>query len=251
VVREGVDLVIVTDVSLSMLADDMQGSRIDYVRRQLDRLVAAAPVDRIALIAFAGGTQILSPLTSDRKMIQRLLADLRPDTVPVKGSMLGAGMQAGIDSFLERQRKARIILLISDGEDFNPFPVHLAERAKNDGMRLFVVGVGRPEGSNIPIPSGSGSKGFLVDSEGKLVYTSLNEGLLMKIAETSEGTYGAEYASKTSFVDPLLAELQEIQKAEAFQDVLVKHEDRYQWPLLAAVIGLLLEVSLSERRRSA
>lgn len=250
-VREGVDLVIVVDVSMSMLADDMKTSRIEYVRRQLDRLVTQAPVDRISLIAFSGGTQVLAPLTGDRKLIQKLLGDLRPETVPVKGSMLGAAMQAGVDSFLERQRKARVMLLISDGEDFNPFPIHLAERAKNEGISLFVVGVGRPEGHTIPIHDGNGSNGFLLDSDGKLVYTSLNEALMVKIAETSQGTYMSDDATGTPFVEPLLQQLDAIDKAGAFQDVVIEYENRYQWPLLLAVVALLFEVSISERRRTA
>lgn len=251
VIREGIDLVIVVDVSLSMLADDMPPTRIGYARNELDRLVQTAPVDRIGLIAFSGGTQILSPLTADRNMIRGLLPELRPDNVPVKGSMLGVAMQAGLNSFLEKQRKARMMLLITDGEDFTPFPIHLAERARNEGIKLFVVGIGRPQGHTIPMSTGSGSKGFLLDSEGKAVYTSLNEDLLMKLAETSTGTYCAAYDSKDSFVDLLVHDFESINKTEAFHDVVIEYENRYQWPLLIAVFGLLIEVSLSERRRTA
>jgi Ca-activated chloride channel homolog len=249
VAREGIDLVIVADVSLSMLAEDMDGSRIDSAKRELDRIVAAAPVDRIGLIAFSGGTQMLSPMTSDRNLIRKLVADLRPETVPVKGTMLGMAMQTGLSAFVEKQRKARIMLLITDGEDFNPFPIHLAQKAKNDGIRLVVVGVGTPEGKTIPLRDGSGSKALMMDSEGKLVYTSLNDGILMKVAEASGGSYTPAYGSPEPFGDIVLRELGDLQKAEAFQDVVVQHENRFQWPLLFAVIGLLLEVSLSERRR--
>jgi Ca-activated chloride channel family protein len=250
-VREGVDLTIVVDVSMSMLADDIKPSRIGYVREQLDRLVVEAPVDRISLMAFSGGTQVLAPLTGDRKLIRRLLTELRPETVPVKGSMLGAAMQAGVDSFQEKQRKARVLLLISDGEDDNPFPIHLAERARNEGISLFVAGVGRPEGHTIPVAAGSGSNGFLMDSEGKLVYTRLNEELMMKIAETSGGTYCADDSSSVPFVGTFLQQLDSINKAGAFEDVVIEYENRFQWPLLVAVIGLLIEVSISERRRMA
>ena len=251
VTREGIDLVIVADVSLSMLADDMPHNRMEYSKTQLDRLIAAAPADRIGLIAFSGGTQVLSPLTSDRTMLRKLLGELRPDNVPVKGSMLGIAMQTGVGAFVEAQRKARILLLITDGEDFNPFPIHLAEKANNDGIRLFVVGVGRPEGHTIPLRTGSGSTELMLDGEGKLVYTSLNEGLLMKIAEASGGTYYAAYDSEETFANLLLRDFDSIQKAEAFQDVVVEHENHFQWPLLVAVITLLIEVSLSERKRLA
>ena len=251
VTREGIDLMIVVDVSLSMLAEDMPKSRIEYSKQELDRLVSSAPVVRIGLIAFSGGTQILSPLTADRDLIRKLIRELRPDTVPVRGSMLGMAMQAGVGSFVEKQRKARILLLLTDGEDFNPFPIYLAEKARNDGIRLFIVGIGRPEGHTIPLKAAGAPMGFMLDGEGKLVYTSLNEGLLMKIAETSGGTYCAAYDSQEPFVNLLLRDLDSIQKAEAFQDVVVEHESRFQWPLLLAVIGLLIEVSISERRRLA
>jgi len=250
--RDGIDLMIIADVSLSMLADDMgTQSRIDYARRQLDRIVDTAPADRIGLVAFSGGTQVLSPLTSDRAMIRKLLADLNPSAVPVKGSMLGIAMQTGLSSFVERQRKARIMLLVTDGEDFNPFPIHLADRAKNEGIDLLVVGIGHPKGHTIPLKTESGSKGLMLDSDGQLVYTSLNEGLLMKIAETSGGTYCAAYDSPEPFGTVVLGELDAVAKAEAFQDVVVEYDNRFQWPLLLAVVLLLLEVSVSERRKVA
>ncbi len=249
IVRRGLDLVLCLDTSRSMLAQDLQPSRLERAKREVRGLLEHLRGDRCALLAFSGDAREVAPLTHDRGTLEALLASITTEDNRRGGTDLAAALQQALDLFDGRTGAHEAICLLTDGEDLEGQAARLAEQARERGIRVFVVGVGTEAGGKIPIVGADGRPGFLKGPDGQEVVTRLAGESLRAIAEATGGAYLSVEMSPTPLEEIYEARIATLEGREReTADRRVPH-DRYQWALLAAVACMLGESGLCERRR--
>jgi len=184
---KGVDIAVVLDVSRSMLAEDVKPNRLERAKREILDLLRVMQGDRVALVTFAGAAFVECPLTLDYAAMELFINGVSPDHSPVPGTDLGAAIRKAMDCFDFKSETDKAVILVTDGEDQEGHGLEAAKEAASKGVRLFIIGMGAPEGAPIP-RSGAGS-GFEKDAEGKLILSKLVESGLMKMAVATEGGY--------------------------------------------------------------
>ena len=246
--RVGVDLMVAIDVSESMLAEDVKPSRLERAKREVYDLIHMMEGDRIGLIAFAGTSFVQCPLTLDYGACKMFLDYIEPDLIPVPGTALADAIRNAIKSFNTQERKSKVLILITDGEDHEGAPLEAAREAKQAGIKIFTIGVGQDGGAPIPLRDGSG--GFKKDRRGDMIISHLDEATLQKIALETEGSY---VRSVTGDMD-----LDKIYKVDIKQHIEGKElsstrqrrwEQRFQWFVCAALLLIAGEFFISERKK--
>jgi len=246
--RVGVDIMVAIDVSESMLAEDVKPSRLERAKREVYDLIQMMEGDRIGLIAFAGTSFVQCPLTLDYGACKMFLDYIEPDLIPVPGTALADAIRNAIKSFNTKERKSKVLILITDGEDHEGAPLEAAREAKQEGIKIFTIGVGQDGGAPIPLRDGSG--GFKKDRRGDMIITHLDEATLQKIALETEGSY---VRSVTGDMD-----LDKIYKVDIKQHIEGKElsstrqrrwEQRFQWFVCAALLLIAGEFFISERKK--
>ena len=247
--REGQDIVVALDLSASMTAEDIAPSRLDRARFAIADLIGRLEGDRVGLVAFAGEAFVQSPLTSDYGAAALFLNAMDPDMMSVQGTNLGQAVAVALDAFAETERRHRVLVLITDGEDHEGEVEEAVGRAVEAGVRIYTVGIGSTEGVPIPELDEAGrASGFRRDGDGTVVTTQLDEATLQAMAERTGGLYyraspaGAE-------LEALAAEVTggEGQEFEAEQVTLF--DEQYQIFLGLALALLAAEVLVPDRRR--
>ena len=249
--RRGVDIVVALDVSDSMLVEDAETggklSRLERAKREVADLLRIVGGDRIGLVAFAGTAFLECPLTLDYGAAHLFLSSIDTDLIPVKGTALGAALRTSLEAFEGGSHSSRAIILITDGEDHGGDALAAAEEAKLAGVRIFAIGIGRDEGA--PIPAAGG--GFRRDRRGEMVLSRLDESTLQRIALATGGRY---VRSVTGDVDLEQIYSQGIKAVLEDQELESQRrqrwEDRFQWLLAVALIALMAEPLIAERRRA-
>lgn len=244
----GIDMVFALDASLSMMGTDDRPNRLTRMKQEVRRLRAMSRGDRVGVIAFAGRSYVLSPLTIDAGALDLFLDNLDPSVVGQAGSSLAKAIRQGTDLLLLTRTAAdRALVLMSDGEAFEDVQDIVAEarRAGQQGISLVTVGFGTTEGSNIPIREG-GTNTVKRDEHGQVVVTRYHPEILKAAAEAANGTFiDAAQSDKATRVRAALASLRRQQRAASAGETKTP---RYQWFLLPAVLLLALDTLLSERR---
>ncbi len=247
--REGIDLMIALDVSASMLAEDIQPNRLQKAKHEIASLIDKLDGDRVGLIAFAGEAFVQCPLTLDYGAAKIFLDGLDPQTIPVPGTAIGAAIGKAVQSFEAKERKHKVLILITDGEDHEGNPVEAAERAAREGVVIYTVGIGSPKGVPIPVFDERGNRiGFKKDRNGQVVTTKLDELTLEKIALATNGKY---YRATTGEVelDRIYDQVSKMEKKELASLKFSQYEDRFQYVLGVAILLLVAEAMIGERRR--
>ena len=244
----GMDVMIALDTSRSMLAEDINPNRLERSKLAVLDLLETIRGDRVGLIAFAGRAFLQSPLTLDYQAFQQTLAAIDTDTIPLGGTDIAAAIDEA-EAYFEKTGNERILILITDGEDLEASGLQRAREAGNNGTRILTVGVGSTRGELIPITNARGERDFLRDDSGTPVSTALDESMLRRIAEVTNGLY----APMGPTGDGLLRAYEFIltQGSGQEQRELLQRRpiERFQWPLLAAIFLLLAESLLTTRRR--
>ncbi len=248
--REGVDIVIALDVSDSMLVQDGEVgdnlTRIERAKREIQDLITRLDGDRIALVAFAGEAFVESPLTLDYSAARMFLDEIDTDIIPVKGTAIGAALERSLEAFDGGQSASKAILLITDGEDHTNLAQKAAEKAKEAGVRIFAIGIGRNEGAPVPGPDG----GFRRDKMGQIILSRLDEHTLQKIAITTGGRYvrsvSGDMDLEEIYESGIKAELKSRELGSKRQKLW---KERFQIFLLIALLLLAIEPFISERTR--
>jgi len=247
----GRDIMIVLDVSRSMLADDLKPSRLEHAKWLLRELLAATPGDRYGIVAFAGDAFLQCPLTGDRNSLFLYLNELGPDSVPVGGTHIERALRTALDAFAAAEGGHRAILLVTDGDELSGDSQGVVEELARRRLPLLAVGLGDPAGSGlIPVTSPDGkSRTLLRDRQGELVVSRLNEAALRRLAlATPEGLY-----LRSTVTDPGLGILrQRIQRLVPEQYASGQRQrpiERFPLPLAGAVALLLAFLAIGERRR--
>jgi Ca-activated chloride channel family protein len=241
--REGVDVLVAIDVSKSMLARDIPPSRLDKAKHEVESFIDRLRGDRIGLIAFSGVAFVQCPLTLDYGAAKIFLDIMEPSLIPTPGTALGQAIQKAIDAFDQQERKHKVLVLITDGENHGENVMTFAEEAERQGVVIYTVGIGSPQGEPIPEPGGSG---FKKNRQGEVVITKLDEFTLEKIALQTGGKYFRATSGEEE-LDKIYDEISQMEKKELGSLQFSQFEDRFQYLVFFAMLLLVIEFLLPER----
>lgn len=245
--REGIDIVICLDVSNSMKAEDFKPNRLENAKQQISLMLQRLQEDRIGIVVFAGTAFLQLPLTTDYSAAQLFLGSIDTDFLPVQGTAIGSAIRLATKSFVKGEKKHRVIIVISDGEDFEEEALAAAKEAAGDGIIIHAIGMGSPQGVPIPIYENNAQTGFKRDEDGNVVITRLNESLMQQLADAGRGKY-LRAASRQDELNTLFKEIEGMEKKELAARMYTEFEDRFQYPLCVALALFLFEYFLSERK---
>ncbi|HTS43590.1 MAG TPA: VWA domain-containing protein [Puia sp.] len=242
--RTGVDVMIVLDVSKSMLAEDIQPSRLGKAKQLLLRLLDNLENDRVGLILFAGRAYMQMPLTIDQGAAKMYIQNAGPDVVPTQGTVIADALQMANSAFNSKEHKYKAIVLVSDGEDHDPDAMKVAKQLADDGVMINTIGIGTPDGSVIIDPVTHETK---KDENGQIVISKLNEQELSQIADATNGIY-IRLDNMDDAVITLSQRLNSIEKRALTDTDFVNYKNYFQWFLAAALLLLIIEFILPERK---
>src|SRR5437867_1832879 len=246
--QRGLDIVVAIDTSRSMLATDIAPNRLTRAKLAALDLKQLARTDRLGLVAFAGTAFLQCPLSLDDEAFRQSVNALDVNIMPQGGTDLAEAVHAALTGFKENNDNYKVLVLFTDGEDHDSGALDAAKEAAKKGLRIFTVGVGTPNGELIQVTDDQGKKAFLKDAEGNVVKSRLNERLLQELAEAGNGFYLPLSGAKA--IEALYKDgLARLPKTESASKMVRRYTERFQWPLGLAIMVLLGEMFLSERKR--
>ena len=240
--QKGIEMMLVVDVSNSMLAEDFEPNRLDRTKFAIDRVVESMKQDRIGVVAFAGEAQVQLPITSDYRMARAFARKLSPAMVRTQGTDLGAAIKLASMSFSSQSEGSRVMILITDGENHESDALEAAQAAAEKGIAIYTIGIGTPEGAPVMI----GGE-YLTDENGDMVVSKLDEKTLQKIASETGGAYVR--ATKQSIgLKEIIDRLRELDESDLATTRFEAFDEQYQYPLVVALLLLLIEWLILDRR---
>jgi Ca-activated chloride channel homolog len=247
----GVDILIAIDVSKSMLATDVKPNRLERSKFAVKDLIKKLNGDRIGLIAFAGTAFTQCPLTIDYNGFMLALDDMGVGTIPRGGTSIAAAIDEAMKDFSGADKKYKVLVIITDGEELEGNALTSAQEAARSGMKIYCVGVGSAEGEIIPATADSGERGYLTDTQGNVVKTKLNEDLLKRIAIATGGSYVR--ATQSEFGLTLLYDrsISKLEKRDLESKMKKQYHEHFQVLLAIAALLLFIEPLASERSRQS
>ncbi|MBI2095060.1 MAG: VWA domain-containing protein [Candidatus Omnitrophica bacterium] len=243
--RKGVDVMIAVDVSNSMLGRDISPNRLEKSKLELAGLIDRLRGDRIGIVAFAGDAVIQCPLTLDKNAAKLFLSTISPSLIPAQGTAIAKAIDTSSRAFSGKEKEFKAIVILTDGEDHEGDPLAAARRAREEGARIFTIGIGTPDGSTLPVEYGQGIKR---DRTGRIVLSKLNETLLENIAKVTGGIYTRASRGEIA-VDRIAGEIRRMTKKGLKKEKSVEYEENYQVFLVPAYLLLLVQWALTERRK--
>lgn len=240
--QKGIEMMLVVDVSNSMLAEDFEPNRLDRTKYAIDRVVESMKQDRIGVVAFAGEAQVQLPITSDYRMARAFTRKLSPALVHTQGTDLGAAIKLASMSFSSQSEGSRVMILITDGENHESDALAAAEVAAEKGIAIYTIGIGTPEGAPIMV----GGE-YLTDENGDMVVSKLDEKMLQEIAQKTGGAYVR--ATKQSIgLKEIVDRLKQLDESDLATTRFEAFDEQYQYPLAFALLLLLIEWIILDRR---
>lgn len=243
--RKGVEVMIALDISNSMLAQDVQPSRLEKAKRLISKLVDGMENDKVGMIVFAGDAFTQLPITSDYISAKMFLESISPSLISKQGTAIGAAINLAARSFTPQEGVGRAIIVITDGENHEGGAVEAAQEAAEKGMQVFVLGVGSPDGS--PIPAEDGSNNFRRDKDGNVIVTRLNEQMCQEIAKAGNGMY-IRVDNTNSAEKVLNNEIAKLSKADVESQVYTEFDEQFQALAWLVLILLVVEMLILERK---
>lgn len=239
--RNGIEAIICLDISNSMLAQDVQPSRLDKSKMLIENMVDKFTNDKIGLVVFAGDAFVQLPITSDFVSAKMFLQNIDPSLIQTQGTDIAHAIDIATASFTKQKNIGRAIIVITDGEDHEGGAEAAAKAARAKGINVFILGIGNTSGA--PIPLGNG--GYLTDNTGQTVMTALNEQMCRQIASEGQGTY--IHVDNTSTAEEHLnSELGKLQKGNMESVVYSEYNEQYQVFGILAILILIIEICVNE-----
>jgi len=244
--QKGVDIMICLDLSKSMLAQDIEPSRLERAKREIVDLLRMMGSDRAGLVAFAGKAILQCPLTMDHGAFNLFLNALEPDYLPVGGTDIGGAIATALDGFERDVESEKAIIIITDGDNTTGNPLDMAKMAARENVKIFCIGVGSDEGA--PVPDSGG--GFKKDDQGRVVISKFDGPGLEQIAAITQGVYVRSVAGDMD-LERIYGEeiLGEMDKKTVKSGKRKVWENRFQWFLFPALVLLVIEMMISHNRR--
>lgn len=241
--RRGIEAIIAMDISNSMKAEDVAPSRLDRSKMLVENMVDNFVDDKVGLIVFAGTAFIQMPITSDYVSAKMFLQNINPSLIETQGTNIAEAIKKSSESFTQQEGVGKAIIVITDGEDHEGGAIEAAKAAKKKGMRVFVLGVGSPNGS--PIPDGNG--GYMKDDKGQVVMSALNEDMCKQIASAGGGAY-IHVDNTNTAQSQLDAEIAKLQKGDMESVVYSDYDEQFQAVAILVLILLVVETIVIERK---
>ena len=247
--RRGVDILIAMDTSSSMRARDIKPSRLEKAKLEVSSLIDKLKGDRVGILTFAGNSFIQCPLTLDYNAVKMFLNIIEPGMMPKPGTAIGDAIKTSQSAFIKKERRHKVLILLTDGEDHDTNPVEAAEEAKKEGIIIYTIGIGTKKGEPIPMVDESGKRtGYKKDKHGEIVMSRLDEATLQKIALITDGKY--YHATPREFeLDKIYSEINNMEKKELSSRLFTQYEDRFQYFLAVALILLCIEFIIGDRKK--
>lgn len=242
--RQGIEVIIALDISNSMLAEDVQPSRLQKAKRLVSQLVDKMENDKVGMIVFAGDAFTQLPITSDYISAKMFLETIDPSLISKQGTALGAAINLSTRSFTPMEGVGRTVILITDGENHEDGALEAAKAAIEKGIQINVLGVGMPEGAPIPIP---GSNDYRRDREGNVVVTKLNEQMCQEIAQVGQGIY-VRVDNSNAAQNAITKEINKLAKADVETQVYTEFNEQFQAIAWIILLLLLVEMLILERK---
>ncbi|MFV0390369.1 MAG: VWA domain-containing protein [Paludibacteraceae bacterium] len=243
--KKGIEVMVALDVSNSMLAQDIQPSRLMKAKQILSQLIDRMSDDKVGMVVFAGDAFVQLPITTDYNAAKLFLSSISTEMVPLQGTAIGTAIDLSIKSFGQNKSDAgRAIILITDGENHEDNAVAAAKLAADNGIKLFVIGMGTPEGAPIPV---GGMVSFKKDRGGNVVVSKLNEEMASEIARAGNGLYVRADNSDVALKN-IKNQLDTLAKAELEQKVYAQYNEQFQSFAIIALIILILEFFVFARK---
>ena len=247
--REGVDIIIALDVSNSMKAEDIKPNRLERSKQAISKLVDKLQNDRIGIIVFAGQAYTQLPLTTDYGAAKLFLSTIDCDMIPTQGTAIGAAIDLALNSFSNEKdnKKHKTLVIITDGENHEDDAIGEAKKAAEKGVIIHTIGMGSVNGSPIPMYKNNVQIGFRKDAEGNTVVTKLDEVILQQIAGAANGKF-VRASNSEDGLEIILKEINKMEKKEFGTKMYTDYDDQFQWFIGIALLFLLLEFLVSERK---
>lgn len=241
--REGVDIVFAVDVSKSMLCQDVAPNRLEKSKNIISEVINTLGGDRIGLVAYAGTAYGQLPLTTDYTSAKMFLQNFSTDMLSSQGTAIAEAIEMSVNYFDLTSPTAKVLFIISDGEDHESGTESSIKKAKENGIFTYTIGIGTPKGGTIP----DGENTFKKNEFGEIVITKLNEELLKNIAKTASGAYFNGNHTK-QVLQNITKTLEGIEKQEYEAETISDYKDHFQWFLAFAVFFIILDFFIFERK---
>lgn len=240
--RTGIETIIALDISNSMLAEDVAPSRLDRAKMMVENLVDNFTNDKIGLIVFAGEAFVQLPITSDFVSAKMFLNSIEPSMIETQGTDIAAAVTMATHSFTQEEGVGKAIIVITDGEDHEGGAMEAAQEAKDNGMRVYMLGVGSTKGAPIPI---AGSNDYMKDNTGETVMSALNEDMCKQIAQAGGGAY-IHVENNSNAQEQLNHELDKLAKKEISSTVYSDYDEQFQAVGIIVLLLLIAEICILE-----
>jgi Ca-activated chloride channel family protein len=245
--RKGVDIVFAIDVSKSMLAEDIQPNRLERAKLTVSRTLDELVGDRVGIITYAGRAYPQLPITTDYGAARLFLSNISTDLIPSQGTAIGEAIELAADYFDDEDQKNRLLIILSDGEDHEEGIDAAIEKAKENNITIYGVGLGTARGGPIPVMRRGRRVGYKKNNAGEVVITQLNEDLMAEIATASGGAYLSGKSTR-SVVETLMEEIMKMEKKEFETSLFSDYEDQFQWLLGPAILLLIIDALTLQRK---
>ncbi len=245
--KTGVDIVIALDVSSSMLAEDIRPNRMERAKLAVSRLIDQLENDRIGIVIFAGSAVTQVPLTNDREAAKMILKTVNTGSIQIQGTALGNALERSIASFTGNQGGSKVVILISDGENHEDDPLAVIERINEQDIIVHTVGVGTSQGAPIPVYQNNQLDGFMRNSQGNTVISRFDEPMLREIAQQTGGIFQTGTGPDLG-LNRIIEEIRNMEQQEYEATHFSEYESRFHYFLALAIILLVLEVLIFERK---
>ena len=242
--RQGVEVMIALDISNSMLAQDVQPSRLEKAKRLVAQLVDKMENDKVGMIVFAGDAFTQLPITSDYISAKMFLESINPSLISKQGTAIGAAINLATSSFTPQEGVGRAVIVITDGENHEGGAVEAAKAAAEKGIQVSVLGVGMPDGAPIPV---EGTNDFRRDRDGNVVVTRLNEQMCQEIAQAGDGIY-VRVDNSNAAQKVIAQEINKMAKADVETQVYTEFNEQFQAVAWIILLLLLAEMLILERK---
>ena len=245
--RQGIEAIVALDISNSMMAEDVAPNRLDRAKQMLSKLMDNMVNDKVGLVVFAGDAFVQLPISCDYVSAKMFLNSIKPELIKTQGTAIGAALSTSIRCFGEQSEASRAIILITDGENHEDDAVAVAKRAKEAGIQVLVVGIGKPEGSPIPVP---GTNNFIKDRQGNVVVSKLNEEMCREIAQAGGGIY-VRCDNTNTATKAIQKELDKLATQEIETQVYTDYNEQFQTFALLALLLLVVDYFIFNRKNKA
>ncbi|MGH7237608.1 MAG: VWA domain-containing protein, partial [Candidatus Saccharimonadales bacterium] len=245
--RKGADLMILLDVSNSMLSQDMPPNRLENAKQAIAQLIDNLHNDRIGIIVFAGEAYVQLPVTTDYSAAKLFLNTINTSMVPTQGTAIGAAIDMGLQNFDFKDGTGKAMIIITDGENHEDDAVAAAREAADKGVMVNVIGMGSAKGSPIPMYQDGKEVGFFTDSAGHTVISKLNEDMCKEITAAGQGVY-VRATEANAGINIIMDQIAKVQRKTYDSKSFKDFEDRFQILLGIAFLLLIVEFFISNRK---